>query len=586
MSTLIRKIRVTGTTYLDSIDTEFDRNELTFGASASCDVQLFGSTIAAEHVRLWFGGGKVQFECRGNAVVVVEKDDRRRGSLGIGDTLLVGSNRLSVIKPPAGFAVAIEVVVDKDLELSSRVRHAKELRTPTLPTRALSYALCALVAIVGLIIPVHAYLQSLEGNSGNKLLDRGDIMWSTGPLLHAHQSPVIGGKCTACHREAFSPVANQTCLGCHVNSTGHRDDNRKMPFDDGSCITCHREHSEPETMVIAGNEMCVNCHSASIAMDSENRRHDSARFGDARTAIVAVTGFNEDAHPDFSPSHLHYDEKTGEWFGRRQATRGQRSREQSNLKFPHKLHLDEGVVTTDHATALNCADCHQLKAENEHFEPINMEQHCSQCHELGLDIRFPARRIPHASSETLLVALQEYHITRYARQLKSGSGSASVAPPRHQQFAAWDKCFASGDVLACGEQLADREMRRLFRQSGCVDCHRVTDANKVEPVALTADWYPEARFDHKPHLQLGEVKHERACLACHRADLSDDSGDILIPDRANCLQCHNDWSAQQVSLECKDCHNLHRANMPAMQATQDEGRWNWRNIRRKLGVSL
>ena len=83
--------------------------------------------MAANHLRLRAEGGAAHFECRGNALVALAGKDRRSGRLSPGEEIDIGGNRLRVIDAPPGFQLALELSVDAEQELSSRVRLASEL---------------------------------------------------------------------------------------------------------------------------------------------------------------------------------------------------------------------------------------------------------------------------------------------------------------------------------------------------------------------------------------------------------------------------------------------------------------------------
>lgn len=586
MSILIRKMRLSGSTLVETSDMEFEADELSLGSAGTCDVQLFGDDVAANHLRLRAEGGAANFECRGNALVALAGEDRRNGRLSPGEEIDIGGNRLRVIDAPPGFQLALELSVDAEQELSSRVRLASELGAAVPATRWLSYLLAALVLVLGLALPIYAYWQQPVETAWQ----RADVMWETGPLLRAHQTPAIGDDCGVCHVAAFSPVPDETCLGCHRDTRQHHSGHAGLAFDDGSCLACHREHSEPEAMLISGAQLCVSCHQSAIHAEVSDRQ------------VVAVTGFSSATHPEFSLSMLQFSADDRHWAPKRIAPSAP-VEEDSNLSFPHDLHLNPEKVSFDSGEGLGCVDCHSLREGGEHFEPITMENQCSSCHTLGLDVRFPGRRVPHAKPAEVRHYLEEYHTTRYAQLLGKTTRDRSVAPPRASDSPAPENCLRSYDVLSekivkCGIELADKEMQRLFTSSGCVECHQVEQQQvdnqsswKVLPVRLTRDWYPDARFNHKPHLQLGEETTDAGCLSCHQADASAHSSDVLIPKRDNCLQCHSDDQhadnqRNAVALDCHDCHDFHREALPAMTPAAMGERVFWHEFKRKLGVEL
>jgi hypothetical protein len=103
--------------------------------------------------------------------------------------------------------------------------------------------------------------------------------------------------------------------------------------------------------------------------------------------------------------------------------------------------------------------------------------------------------------------------------------------------------------------------RELLEKRVCADCHEVTrDPGKdgleqwrVQPVQLTSNWMPRARFDHSAHIS-------ETCISCHSgAPKSKLATDILLPDIARCRECHGgvDSTAAKVSSDCLMCHPFH-----------------------------
>lgn len=575
MSILIRKIRSSGSTIVETTDMEFEADQLTLGSAGSCDVQLFGEGVAPNHLRLRAEAGAVQFECLGKALAELSGEKRRSGRIGLGQALSISGNRLQVIDAPPGFELALELLVETAEELSSRTRLATELDATVPSIRWPSYLLAILVIVGGLALPIYAYWQE----PAQTAWQRADTVWETGPLTRAHQTPAIGEDCGVCHADAFTPVQDETCLGCHQSIKHHHAGQAGLAFDDGSCLACHREHSEPETLLISGEQLCVSCHESDVHPEISER------------PIAAATGFSEGTHPKFSLSMLQFKAKDHHWVQQRVAATAS-VEEASNLHFPHDVHLNADKVSDNNDEALNCADCHSLREGGEHFEPISMETQCSSCHTLGLDVRFPERRVPHSEPAVVRDYLEEYHTTRYARLLGKGSVDRGVAPPRTGELRGREDCERSDDIADCGIDLANKEMRRLFEKSGCVECHQIEEqqANnrpnwKVLPVRLTTDWYPNSAFNHKPHLQLGEATADASCLSCHEADVSSKSSDVLMPGLDNCLQCHADDKKKSVVLDCHDCHDFHRETLPLMTPSATEGVF-WQEFKRKLGVGL
>jgi hypothetical protein len=92
--------------------------------------------------------------------------------------------------------------------------------------------------------------------------------------------------------------------------------------------------------------------------------------------------------------------------------------------------------------------------------------------------------------------------------------------------------------------------------AGCAQCHDVSPAQIGEP-KITAPiipdrWYVHAKFNHAVHAAI------RTCEECHtQARTSEKTADILLPDRASCLECHSPAPKGGVVSTCTTCHDYH-----------------------------
>jgi hypothetical protein len=96
-----------------------------------------------------------------------------------------------------------------------------------------------------------------------------------------------------------------------------------------------------------------------------------------------------------------------------------------------------------------------------------------------------------------------------------------------------------------------------------VDCHQIEttigaagmDRWTVEPVRLTEEWMPMAKFDHKSHTTS-------TCVYCHKnAERSTKASDILMPDIAVCRDCHGGAQDKtKLASDCLMCHQFHLPN--------------------------
>jgi hypothetical protein len=88
----------------------------------------------------------------------------------------------------------------------------------------------------------------------------------------------------------------------------------------------------------------------------------------------------------------------------------------------------------------------------------------------------------------------------------------------------------------------------------------VTDWSKsrIVPTNVPQIWLPHARFDHSAHRSL-------KCADCH-GEASRKSLDetVQIPNRDNCLQCHNHApllsTIGRARTDCVECHRYHNGD--------------------------
>jgi hypothetical protein len=103
----------------------------------------------------------------------------------------------------------------------------------------------------------------------------------------------------------------------------------------------------------------------------------------------------------------------------------------------------------------------------------------------------------------------------------------------------------------------------LFERRACVNCHEVSRTPDtampwhVEPVKLTARFYPHSVFSHKAHETA-----EGGCAACHDASESELATDVLLPGIETCRDCHGSAlarhnDASQTPSTCILCHGFH-----------------------------
>jgi predicted CXXCH cytochrome family protein len=438
--------------------------------------------------------------------------------------------------------------------------------------RKISWALFVVVLLVGLMPLLSDVWQgdepagNLASEPASKHVDLHKL-WLSGPLLPAHEL-ATGNNCSACHEKPFVQVQDNACQQCHSTLGAHalasdvesgqipaKHEKWVAELDDFTCQNCHKEHNEPGSIVSRSESVCLNCHQE---MDP------------------AVKGFSQDTHPAFALTLLRPDlmrqggvpvvnwqrEKVRPRMSEASASQAAPEKEENYLKYPHDIHLDpEEVKHPVRGDALQCADCHTLTADREHFEPIRMEKHCVSCHDLSFDPRTPQKQLPHGSPKAVYETLEAHYVKlAFSPEVLDGFERRRL-PGREQEEEGCDKDYE------CARQQALRETGRQFSQRGCVTCHEVSELDDAEgaerwqvlPVKINHNWYADARFDHQSHLTQSDQRGDALCKTCHSADTSDKSSDILIPGIAQCTDCHDSQAqAGRVALSCVSCHDYHR----------------------------
>ena len=139
----------------------------------------------------------------------------------------------------------------------------------------------------------------------------------------------------------------------------------------------------------------------------------------------------------------------------------------------------------------------------------------------------------------------------------------------------------AADTVAWVTERSIAALRIVFdERRGCVYCHygRGADgafnsdkilANALPPVAnpphvvapvqLLSRFLPNARFDHSRHRGM-------ACADCHASAQAQSSGDVLIPGKENCINCHGpENAALRAPSTCISCHVFHRNEFGPMR---------------------
>ena len=174
--------------------------------------------------------------------------------------------------------------------------------------------------------------------------------------------------------------------------------------------------------------------------------------------------------------------------------------ERSHLQFSHAEHLDVSRVRNDATgTALQCADCHRLSRDGEHFEKVTMANQCASCHELTFDPLAPNRELPHGKTLEVAYTMQEYFIRRYTDPAAAVRLRERRRLPDSEPVT--DEC-PRPPLARAKKRAADEIVRQFSKDNGCDECHVVDDAQSaviekrftVRPVRMTGDYFPASRF--------------------------------------------------------------------------------------------
>lgn len=549
MRWLIRKVTRKGKGQVSyEIDVHYGE-VLTIGRGADQAIFLSDLRAALEHARVTsVGGGKYKVESLITAGIRINGGIAQTGALAAGGIIEIGTTRLELLPPQEDFDAAVEVSTIDKSELEAAQQQAAKptsLGQTWLAKRWPAWTLFALVAVLFLGLPMAAHYSDgiSDALDATPLPSRG--AWEAGELEDAHH--FFGSDCTACHTEGFKWVRDEACLACHGNTPAHADPARfNLPeLGEARCAHCHRDHNGSGGLVRDDQVLCSDCHA------------DLAGRSGGTSALSPYTDFGLD-HPEFKVALPAWD-ADGKFAPQRVELRKD-LQEKSGLKFPHDVHLDpQGLSAPEGRQVLVCASCHVPDAGGAIMKPVDFETMCQSCHKLTFDVTEPEREVPHAKIQEIIYTLDEF----YARRALDGQIKDPTAPPNlrtrrrpgqpvTQEIRQEALSYARDKARTVGES--------LFTGRACSVCHAVSPGRQTEepwmvaPVRVAGVWFPKSRFDHGSHTTM-------TCADCHAAEASKASTELLLPDIANCRQCHAGESGGHDKLEsgCISCHGYHES---------------------------
>lgn len=539
MRVVLRRIESLGGLSV-AADETLETDRITLGRGTDQNVQLSDMRVTLAHAEIRLQpDGSSRIECLTENPVWLNGSPVLKRSLAVGDTIDCGRFRITLRAPPPGTALVLEIeerISAREERGQRRARFRLSLAEAGLGKRRAAWLLAGLVLLGGLVAPF--VMRYTSGQDGGKSLD---AIWQAGPPSAAH-SPFIEN-CASCHQEPFARVANKACLACHENQPQHSSHAEVLALadlQDAQCHSCHLEHSGRDGLIARNTDLCTGCHA------EPDQRY-------ALALLQPVSRFDGD-HPAFTLSLPAW--RDGAWEVA-EAAQHTDLREQSGLQFPHDLHLAaKGVSSPQGLRQLDCADCHRPMGRG--FLPIRMQDHCASCHQLDFDPDRPARRLPHGEPAEVVAIIRDH----FARAALAGDVREAGAPEVVRMVRRPGTVLTKAEseaALAWADARAAQVIEDVFERRVCAECHSVERGERPEapwtiaPVSLTRTFFRAARFDHAEH-------RTESCDRCHQAESSTESGDVLIPDIANCRQCHGDPGVSgKTATACVDCHGFHIA---------------------------
>ena len=396
-------------------------------------------------------------------------------------------------------------------------------------------------------------------------------------------------------------ASDHLCSSCHKVGVHHQ---AVIAGEVPACAQCHRDHrGRDASLVRTPDSDCTACH-GNLGV---HINLTLAQGGPAVSTNSQIHEFQRD-HPPFRPLAAKFPS-------------GGPPVDRSRLKFNHALHMRPGLVAHEGDTPytvaripvaaersryrtaggtdaepvrLDCASCHVLPTSDDgrsgpgsYYQPVAYETSCRACHVLSFDPRKPDLVAPHGVEPAEVAAFLR---RTYAAEVVSADGKLldTFVPPLAvpgQTAEATRARERLDSAVATAESL-------LFENTtNCRECHHLTGTDhgvvpaRVEPTAVPEVWFSRARFDHAAHRAV-------SCRDCHArayaieadgktpvANASVANTDVLVPEIANCRQCHgpdpaaSGWlgtlagtttsAMGRASQDCVECHRYHDGDRPA-----------------------
>ena len=365
----------------------------------------------------------------------------------------------------------------------------------------------------------------------------GDLPYMPGPVTQNHAT--FGQRCESCH-DPFQNIQNAACLSCHP-SRAHSE----FVVADAECRACHVEHLGDTGMLDVSNRACVSCHG-----DLQTKRDAPAVARDIASFAV---------HPEFAPL-------------RAGAT------DLAALRFNHNIHLTSDKVRQAAPESeqcapykvLECQSCHQVDVTGKLMRKVTFDKDCRCCH--AQDVQGPIGSIeaPHKAPDVirrdLTAKLLILGVSRANEIFSSRETSLPGVRDRgpideSKTLEAYQRNWISKLETALYEPFKD-QAPLLENNKNCFLCH-VAEKPYV-PGGAAGGELPVLKPSGMPqrwlvHSEFGHRKHEMVrCEDCHAAvRQSAATGDVNLPGKALCEQCHGADAVTSAGTDCVLCHLYH-----------------------------
>jgi len=381
----------------------------------------------------------------------------------------------------------------------------------------------------------------------------------------------------------FTPI-DRKCETCHKQHTLHEPNVVK----NRSCSICHQEHLGPERMKQVADLHCASCHNNREVMEASAQKGTQlppAAFH-LRPHLAQQVVF------EMPRPRLGYTQVLSSFAGDHpefQLVR-EKARDPDVLRFNHQRHFAPDIPPVEKGRKLDCNYCHTPDPDGRFYRRISFEANCQACHALLFDKNNPQLHIPHGDVNLVRTFLRTLtaQYGDYARQKQGRTRDSDVQTFVAQQVRQLKEQFSSGEELERAV-FFEKDPYRPQRQAavatranyaGCAVCHdvkpdRIGAPTLTKPV-LVDRWMPQARFNHAKH-QVDPLTREKLdCNRCHRALVSRETSDVLMPARADCVTCHSPKG--KVVSECITCHAYHAPPQVAATDVHADARGSFRQM--------